>query len=260
MKRRSTLGLRLLLPPDGYEIQILESLVRQYRVDYAAVPAEHHLRLPLGHSYDEFLNGLGSRTRRNFRYYRRKSEADGNAYVENVPLAEFRKAAEALLQQKVVGADRNGVSRAFAMFAQARRPILAGLRDKNGNWLSLLGGWFEDGRPIVFFQMNSDKHHSRSSLCLVLRGYFFEKLIQSGIRSVVFWAGVGEPLNRYSTPIPAVSVYVDKRQMLWSGFRRVIASGVRRLPREMAWRANWILPNSGSAPQTASSGVALETE
>src|SRR5581483_4748049 len=136
LRRRTTLGLRLLLPPDSYEVQMLESLVRQHNVDYTTAPAENHVLLPLGHTYDEFLGRLGPRTRRNFRYYRRKFELDGSAYVEDVPMAEFRMAAETLLRQKVVGADREGVARAFAMFAQARKPILTGLRDKNGNWLS----------------------------------------------------------------------------------------------------------------------------
>ncbi len=260
LKRKRTLGLRLLLPPDGYELESLRSVLRQHKVDYTAVSTEKHLVLPLDRSYDEFLEHLGPRTRRNFRYYRRKLEAEGHTYVEDVPAAEFREAAKALLQQKVVGADGDGMARALAMFAQTRHPILAGLRHKDGTWLSLLGGWFEGGRPIIFFQMNSDKHHSRSSLCLVLRGYFFESLIEKGVRSVVFWAGVGEPLNRYCRAIPTLSVYIDKRQKLWSGFRHLIANGVRKLPRDMAWRAEWIVPDGQAVAQSRGHGIATDIE
>lgn len=243
LKRRRTLGVRLLLRPDGYELETLRVSLQPFNVDYELTDAQHHLLLTLGPSYDDFMSRLGPKTRRNFRYYRRKSEAEGYSYVENIPLEEFSRASDELLKQQVVGADRNGVDRALAMFAQAQRPVLSGLRDKNGAWLSLLGGWIDGARPVIFFQMNSDKSHSKSSLCLVLRGYVFETLIQMGMRSVVFWAGVGEPLNRYSRPVAAVSVYVDKRQMVWSGVRHLVANAVRRLPRNMAWRADWIVAN-----------------
>ena len=250
--RRTTLGLRLLVPPDGYELGVLRSLLSSQQLDYAAAPAENHSILSLDPIYDHFLNKLGPRTRRNFRYYRRKSQTEGHVYVEALPLSEFRAAAEALLQHKVVGANANGMARAFSMFEHARRPILAGLRDPQGAWLGLLGGWFEGERPIVFFQVNSDKQHARSSLSLVLRGYFLEGLIQTGIGHVVFWAGVGEPLNRYAKPIPTLSVYVDKPQKLWSGFRHLLAGGIRKLPPEIAWRADWIAPNGPSATPSGS--------
>jgi hypothetical protein len=249
-----------MLPPDSYELPIVESLVRRYRLDHAAVPGENHLLLPLALSYDEFLQKLGPRTRRNFRYYRRKLEAEGHSYVRDVPMADFQSAAETLLAQKVVGANPIGAARAFAMLARAKRPILAGLRHKDGSWLSLLGGWFEASRPIIFFQINSDKHHSKASLCLVLRGYLFEQLIDLGVRSVIFWAGVGEPLNRYSKPIPGLSVYLDKPGKLWSGFRRMVAHGVRKLPPHMAWRAEWIVPNSQIAAPATVCGVSLEID
>ncbi len=250
--RPTTLGLRLLVPPDGYELGVLRSLLNGQQLHYAATPAENHSILSLDPTYEQFLNRLGPRTRRNFRYYRRKSQTEGHVFVEALPLTEFRAAAEALLQHKVVGANADGMARAFSMFEHARRPILAGLRDRQGEWLGLLGGWFEGGRPIVFFQVNSDRQHARSSLSLVLRGHFLEGLIQTGIKQVVFWAGVGEPLNRYAKPIPTLSVYVDKPQKLWSGFRHLLAGGIRKLPPEMAWRADWILPNTPTATPSGS--------
>ncbi|HEX4750127.1 MAG TPA: hypothetical protein VH302_11350 [Bryobacteraceae bacterium] len=242
LKRKRTLGLRLLLPPAGFEMSALGPLLRSQTVDYVCNAATNHQTLALGRTYEEFLQRVGPRTRRNFRYYRRKFEVEGHNYVENIPLGEFRRAAERLSLDNVVGANREGMSRAFAIFSRVRQPILIGLRHKDGSWLALLGGWFEGARPVIFFQINSDKHHSRSSLCLVLRGYFFESLCRIGARSVVFWAGVGQPLLRYCTPVPTTSVYIDKRQAAWRGLRGGIASAVRMLPREMAWRAEWIVP------------------
>lgn len=253
-----TLGLRLQLPPAGYEMQTLPSLVRHFGLEYTAFPSQNHLVLPLGRSYDEFLGHVGPRTRRNFRYYRRRFESEGHIYVEDVPLSEFRSAAFGLLQQKVIGADREGLSRALAMVAHARRPLLAGLRSTDGDWLSLVGGWSEGTRHVIFLQMNSDRHHSRSSLCLVLRGYLFESLIRKGIRNVVFWAGVGEPLNRYSTPIPTLSVYVDKPYKIWRQVRQLVANGIRRLPPEIAWRAHWIAPNGNAGGQSGPSRESIE--
>lgn len=243
LKSPRTLGIRLTIPPHGYEREVLEELVSDERLHYAAVPRENHMMLQLGEDYEGFLNGLGSRTRRNFRYYRRKSEHEGHVYVEDVRLNEFRTAAETLLKQKVVGADRDSISRALAMFACCPRPILTGLRDKDGNWLSILGGWIEGTRPLVFFQMNSDKNHKQLSLSLVLRSYFLESLIRQGFRDVIFWAGVGAPLHYYATPISGTSVYLDRSYNAWSTFRRLAAGAIKKLPRNMAWSATWLIPD-----------------
>src|SRR4029077_17888901 len=52
-----------------------------------------HAHLPLADSYEQFLNRLGSTTRHNFRYYRRRFEASGHTFVERLSMDELRSAA-----------------------------------------------------------------------------------------------------------------------------------------------------------------------
>jgi hypothetical protein len=61
-------------------------------MDTVSLEVLNHSRLELPSSYDDFLNRLGARTRRNFRYYRRRFEATGGQYISGVPLDTFRSA------------------------------------------------------------------------------------------------------------------------------------------------------------------------
>lgn len=178
-----TRGLRVVVPATGFEREALHRFleVRSLDVHYASV--KNHCVLDLPPSYDAFLERLGRKTRRNFRYYRRRFEGLGNAYSEEVPLAEFRRVAFDLLKKSVVGAERNGIERALRMLAAIRHPIMVGLRHKNGEWLSILGGWYEFDRAVVIFQLNNDRDYADSSLCTVLRGYLIERLIARNILS-----------------------------------------------------------------------------
>jgi hypothetical protein len=222
-------SLRLLVPPHGIEVDTVLQLASS-SFDLCHAPANHHSVLQLPSSYRNFLNTVGSRTRRNFRYYREHSEAAGHVYVEEIALAEFRKAAYSLLKEGVVGANVTGIDRAINIFATVNRPLLVGLRRENGEWLSLIGGWYESNRAVMFLQMNSDKRYARFSLSLVARAHLIESLIGKGVRSLVFWAGVGGPLSRYVEPVPATAIYVDAQHFAWRTFRRIVNSRRNWLP------------------------------
>ncbi|HWF48074.1 MAG TPA: hypothetical protein VG168_13785 [Bryobacteraceae bacterium] len=236
LQRPHVRSLRLLVPPNGTELQSL----RQYAsmsFDVCHAPIDYHSVLELPSTYEGFLARLGSRTRRNFRYYREHSEAAGHAYVEDIPHSEFERIAYSLLKEGVIGAKQSGVSRALRMLAAVKRPWLVGLRSPGGEWLSIIGGWYDADRAVMFFQMNSDRKHAKLSLSLVARAHLIESLIGQGVRSLVFWAGVGDPLHRYVQPIPAVAVSVDAQTFSWRLFRRLVNSRRRWLPPKLA---EWI--------------------
>lgn len=236
LEQRHIRGLRLLVPPQGPELSTLLAPSTR-RFDVCQTPVDYHSVLELPSRYHDFLEHLGYRTRRNFRYYRKHFEAAGHSYVEQVPLPEIQKIALSLLREKVVGADLSGIQRALNIFAAVDRPLLVGLRKRNGEWLSILGGWYEADRAVVFLQMNSDRKHAPLSLSVVMRGYLIESLIRKGIRNLVFWAGVGDPLNRHVKPIPAAAVYVDARTFAWRVLRRSINSRRHWFPSMLA---DWI--------------------
>ncbi len=63
------------------------------------------------------------------------------------------------------------------MLAVINEPILVGLQAPNGEWLSVAGGWCDDGRATLLFQMNNDREYHRDSVSQVLRSYLIEELI-----------------------------------------------------------------------------------
>ena len=192
-------SLRVLVQPNSREDVVFRRSFASHAgqtvdVRYSAI--ENHCVLDLPEEYESFLNILGKHTRRNFRYYRRRSEAAGWKYVDRMSLIEFREVALRLLAKDVVGADRSGLTRALNMLSCTKRPIMIGLKGEDGEWVSILGGWYECDRAVVFCQMNNEKDHPDSSLSIVLRGYLIEALIQAGVPKL-FWAGIGQPLLRH---------------------------------------------------------------
>ena len=243
LERKNSRGLRILIPPQGFEYEAIQKMAGSRLLDVSQAPVENHSVLELPPSYDLFLDNLGKKTRRNFRYYRRRFEALG-FYVEEVSGGQFQQAASDLLKKSVVGAEREGIKRALAMLAASRRPIRVGLRHKNGEWLSILGGWYELDRAIVFIQMNDDRDYAHSALSVVMRGYLIESLISRGVPNLLFWAGTGSPLHRYCQYLPTIGVHLDVRSLAWRISRRVISWTAAFLPARMSLLASWIAPRA----------------
>jgi len=237
-------GLRIVAPPQGLEMSTIQSLAASIPLDFCYTKFENHRVLPLPARYDAFLESVGADTRHNFRRYRRRSEAAGHRYVEEVPFADFEKAAHYLFDQSAIEMDQSALDRALRIVSAVNRPFLTGLRGC-GEWLSIAAGWYELNRAVLFVQMNSDKRHGRSSLSVVLRGYLIEMLIERGIGEIVFWGGAGA-LDRYAKPIPTVAVHVDTPRLAWRMVRRSVASLSGTGPARLAFIADWITPR---APQ-----------
>lgn len=244
LKNPGMRGLRLLAPPAGHEVESLQELARDYKYEFRVTAAESHLILPLTANYEDFLAQLGSRTRRNFRYYRRGSHNAGHAYVEDLTMAEFSAGAWKLEAQAPTGGSATGLERALRMFGAARRPLLVGLRSAEGELLSLVGGWYEDGRAVIFMQLNSDKRHAKYSLSLVTRTHLIESLIQKRYREIVWWAGVGEPISHYCRAVPSAWVYLDRPSGGWRALRSLLDRNRKRVPARFREVSEWVVPPS----------------
>jgi hypothetical protein len=182
---------------------------------------------------------MGPHTRRNFRYYRRQFERQGHEYVGALTVPEFRAAAVELSGRTSVPAKSEHIERNTRTCSSAERPILMGLRACSGEWLAVLGGWYDREEPTVYFQMNRDEQHRTESLSVVLRGYLIEELIQRGFQRLVFVHGVMEPLSRYCHTVPRISLYLDKPHGVLSPapFLGLVA---RLVPADHVQDAAWI--------------------
>jgi hypothetical protein len=109
-----------------------------------------------------------------------------------------------------------------------------GLKDDQGQWISVTEGCYLGSQPVMLLQMNNDQEFERLSLSLVLRAYLIEDFIQKGASELVFWAGAGSILGRYCVYARALAVSLDKQGHGWRLTRYLISLLAPRMPRDLA--------------------------
>jgi hypothetical protein len=236
-------AVRLAIPPGDVEARAIGRAQRVVPFDLGystASPFDSHACLPLPGTYQNFLGFLGSTTRHNFRYYRRKFEAAGHAYVPDVSVQDLQRAATDLRAKSRIPIRRGAIERATNLLVAADRPWAAGLRHRDGSWLSVAGGWFSGARAILFLQVNNDGDHETASLSVVLRAFLIEALIRSGTPELVFWSGCARPLSRYASPIPSMDVYLDTPALGWRLIRSMVGKTQPWMPRSIASDVRWM--------------------
>jgi hypothetical protein len=244
LRCESVRGIRLLMPPDGFELDAIKSNHLLEQVEVSSAPAENHSYLALHRDYETFLRTLGPRTRRNLRYYRRRFVEEGHTYIPEISIEDLRESASAFSSQSVIGSSSDGIKRALNMFSCVRQPWFAGLRHRDGSCLSVIGGWREADDATLFLQMNDDRKYPAGSLSLVMRGYVIEDLIAEGVPRLRFWAGASGALARYVTPVPARRFYIDRSTISWRIFRSSIQFLGPLFPSRADWIRDWITPSS----------------
>lgn len=256
-------GLRIVLPPGHAGIGALENMTSCAgggKLELSYSRANIHKRLSLPATYETFLKQLGPTTRRNFRYYRRRSELAGNIYCSRVGLDECRRAASRLASKCSHASDKQRFTRGFDMLETVSEPLLIGLRDQEGELLSLMAGWRHSDSATLLFQLNNDRQHPHDSLSTVLRAYLIESLIESGVRETIFWGGTSGALARYAEIIPGIQVYVDSRTFTWRIVRNLVASIVDSLPWRLRIRAQWVTAGKILNLDRGASQEAVETK
>ncbi|MDQ2773471.1 MAG: GNAT family N-acetyltransferase [Acidobacteriota bacterium] len=232
-------GIRVVAPTawlNGLQIQ-------ERGVEEASRPIEAHTVLPLPRTYDDLVEALGPRGRRNIRYYRRKFEQAGGRFVSHMSDADFKAAATSILKSAGTGADAEKADRFLNMISAVDRPIRCGLQTDDGQWISILGGWHENPSATILFQMNNDVQYPRLSLGVLLKGYVLQNLIVRGTNNIFFWAGVGEPCDRLTKCIPATSFYLDKSDLFWVCLRQIVRWTLQFFPPEFRYVSEWIAPS-----------------
>ena len=248
-------AVRLAIPPGKVEARAVakaQPLV-PFDLGYSvASPFDSHARLPLPSDYQAFLGCLGPKTRHNFRYYRRKFDAAGHAYVHDLSLQDLRRAATGLRAKSRIPIRQGAIERALNLLIATDRPWAAGLRHRDGNLLSVAGGWFSGARAILFLQLNNDHDHDVASLSVVLRAHLIETLIRSGTPELVFWSGCAPPLSRYAPPIPAMTAYLDTPAFGWRLIRSMVGKTQPWMPKSIAADVQWMTGAGLSSEQPES--------
>ena len=223
--RRSIFGASIYMPSGGLQHRTFADVAEHANLELAySVPPVRHSRLLLPQDYESFLRSLGPHTRRNLRYYRRRFEAAGHIYVDNLSSDDFRSISRELRGKSRIPTAANLVQRSINIVESAKRPLIWGLCGADGRWMSVLVGWREDDKVTFFFQMNSDLDHPRDSLSMVLRGYVLESLIESGVHTLDFWWGIIGPLAVHARPFPTVNVTLQSKALHSRMLGRLLAT------------------------------------
>jgi hypothetical protein len=136
--------------------------------------------------------------------------------------------------------------RGLSVLSAAEGSMLVGLKSKDGEWLSLAGGWREGDQATLLIQLNNDREYPRSSLCTVLRSHLVEMLIRDQVRKLLFWNGAATPLSRLAAPVPALAVYLDAPTRGWRTVRAVARRMAAVAPPRFADRMAWLASLSGA--------------
>jgi hypothetical protein len=248
--------LRIRLLPGRREIGVLQQLLSKTKFDvrFSRVHFgdegiwQHHAHLALPPDYEEFLKRLGSTTRHNFRYYRRRFEAAGHQFVESMSMDELRAAALDLLdksQPANMPKQPKGDLEGYLNIVRASsKPLAMGLRHKDGRWVGVIGGWYTPKGAVLLLQCNNAQEFANDSLSVVLRAYCLEHLIGLGASEFTVWAETRGPLTRYVRYPRSLCVTADVATLGWRLTRFTLARVRPYLPKRLATVAQWITCSS----------------
>ncbi|HEV2646708.1 MAG TPA: hypothetical protein VGU46_10115 [Acidobacteriaceae bacterium] len=195
------------------------SMARQVR----SVP----LGLALGQTLDETLATLGKHTRRNLRAYRRRLELELGS--EFVPQVEMERSDFLAFNRASMNPTTDHVVRWRYDSAHAGEEMMfAGIRARDGQWLSLMGGRRHGDTVSIDWQMNRDGMADRS-LSTVLRCYVLEHETALGMKQMIFTGGTPHSMRHSFTRVDAVDAIAVRRS----------AGG-----RLVRWLAQWVMPGN----------------
>jgi hypothetical protein len=149
--------------------------------------------LPLEGTFDGTLAKIGQRTRRNMRYYRKRAEAElGCVFLPDVRIDKREFLAFNCDCMYAVPAKAAGWR--YDSLKSLETPLFMGTKDREGHWLSLLGGRRHNGGTEILWQMNRDRL-SAYSLSIVMRSYFIEHEIRHGMTKLYMEGGTAHPMR-----------------------------------------------------------------
>jgi hypothetical protein len=167
--------------------------------------------LPLADTTDGTLATLGRHTRRNLRYYRRRLEMEMGA--EFVPEVAMRRDEFLAINRASTNPVPNAVaSWRYDAVHSAPGMLFAGVRTKNGRWLSLIGGRRHMRLTEIDWQVNL-AGLPRYSLSTVMRSYLLEHEIALGTRQLAFTGGTPHSMRHSFVSVDALDVIALRRSV-----------------------------------------------
>ena len=163
--------------------------------------------LALGDTVDATLAPLGTRTRRNLRYYRRRAAAELGAQF--VPQAQpSREEFLALNCASTHPLSQDDAIWRYELFDRSRQrgaTLYAGMRSADGEWFSLIWGQRRDNALEIEWQINRAdiSHHSFS---IAMRAFLLEHEVMMGTKQLRFIGGTQHSIRAASANRPVTDI------------------------------------------------------
>lgn len=182
--------------------------------------------LPLESTFDATLALMGARTRNHLRYYRRKAEKQlGCVFVPDATISR-----EEFMEMNRTSAypvpDEMAAWR-YDSRAMPGSPLFYGMRDRDGRWLSLMGGRHVCGNMEMYWQMNRDL--PEQSIGTAMRSMLIEHEVKRGTRRMYVEGGTTHSMSHAFVRERSTDLIVMRE----SSLARIIPALVKRfLPPE----------------------------
>jgi hypothetical protein len=186
--------------------------------------------LPLEESLEATLATLGRHTRRNLRYYRRRLETEVGAVF--VPHVVMQKGEFLAINRRSINLVPDAVAaRRYSAIQQTAGALFAGVRARDGRWLSMIGGRRQLQVTEIDWQMNLAG--------TVMLSYMLEREICLGTKKLAFRGGTPHSMRHSFVSVDAVDVIAQRQS--------ATAWLLRKLSR-------WILPEKNFLGQVLRDG------
>ncbi|MDP9037934.1 MAG: hypothetical protein M3O02_01510 [Acidobacteriota bacterium] len=183
--------------------------------------------LHLGATLEATMAAFGRNTRRNFRRYRQRAEDDlGAVFVPSVALAPEQFLELNRRSTNPVPEDDAAWRHHYVTSSPNR--LFAGLRARDGRWLSLIAGSRVGKDVRIEWQVNRGGL-PRYSLTTVMRACVLEHEISLGTRTLLFEGGTPHSMGLSLSPGHVLDILA---------IRRGLPAGLLR------WLGRWVLPRS----------------
>lgn len=188
-----------------------QGMAAQDRIDCALHPRTVNTHLSLEGGFEGLLSRIRPRSRRNYRYFRRRAENElGLEFVPDLNPDEAVQAVETLHAVSMHPVPRPRALKLEAAIRGTPGYFAMGVRTPNREWLSYISGWRQPDATFVEWQLNHHEYEAQS-LSTVMRTYFLEHEAARGVPQVVFVGGTSSALGRYCAPESCVDLLATRR-------------------------------------------------
>lgn len=135
------------------------------------------------------LATLGKSTRFNLGYYRRRlNAAEACEFVPDICGLIQQHELEALNRTALNPVEAADFRLQYQSACNLPGGFMIGLRNAQGKWLSLIGGWRQGDVTVLHWQMNASGYE-KLSVGTAMRSYFLEHEVERGAKKLIYYGG-----------------------------------------------------------------------